>query len=287
MAELQAKGLYCGSESMDRYTLERVSYYRLKPYLRLLERHIMPSHQLSLKHAYDLWAFDRCLSSIAFKYIGIFETQMKARYVQLMGKAHGPFSWLNPTFFLRSKLHEDTVERIKREIHRQAAKGYRKTLSANPALYEDAPIWIMAECASFGSISKLYANTADAEITDAMAVFFNSNKSRLSSWLKTITDVRNICAHFNPFVVLNQIPSVPKRDPEIAFPHTSPIYIFPMLESLLFSSEPGCFDDPNLLYSERLNEEFKAQVSDYSAAHPSMMPWITEKAGFSDLLAGS
>lgn len=272
---IEDQGVDCSPRSHSLYLLKRISYHRLKPYISALKRYSSLS-EYHLKQVHDLLTFDRRLSAVTLKYIGIFETQMKARYIQLMGEKHGVFAWYEKDLFWREQIHKDTIKKMTDEIYRQASKG-DKNLQEKLLIYDNKlPIWEVAEYISFGTISKLYSNTKDNEVTNEVAHFFNSNKDRLSSWLKTINNTRNICAHFNPYIIRKQIPGIPKADKKIGNNNTSTFFIFKMLESLLASSFTDALYDMNLNYSQRIQDDTYELISKFAFTYPQMSNWLRD-----------
>lgn len=160
--------------------------------------------------AHDLLVFDREYQSVLFKYIGFIESQMRAQYSHWMRYEHGDCALYNSDLFLRKLNHTRTIEILNQEIARAARKA-GSSKAAQEQSRQNIPIDTAIECATLGTVSRLFSNTSDRKVTDKVACSFGCSKSELSSWLRTITDVRNICAHFSPYVTKRQIPSVPLR----------------------------------------------------------------------------
>ena len=57
------------------------------------------------------------------------------------------------------------------------------------------PAWMALEVMSFGNLSKLYKNIINGKYKDAFAKSFLLPDVILSSWLESLTFVRNTCAH--------------------------------------------------------------------------------------------
>ena len=285
MDDIERAGLDCAGRVAARHMLERVSYHHLKPYVNIVASADLPDRP-HVKAAHDLMTFDRRISSIILKYIGVFEAQLKARYTQLMAEAHGPFAAYDQSLFLRKAKHGESLRQAETELKRQAAKNAPGVSAALSKYGGKAPLWIMMECASFGTASKLFSNTADTNVTSQVAASFNLNKDKMASWARTLNDVRNVCAHFNPYIVRKQIPSVPKPLRSLPCLHTSPFYAVTMLEHAL-ESDALRFGDTNLDYSLRLRQDAVFEVTDFAELYSDLIGFIGIPSLYVDATARS
>ncbi len=76
------------------------------------------------------------------------------------------------------------------------------------------PAWKTMEVLSFGQISKLYANFQECKEKKEVAYYFNlPNQKVLISWLKTISVLRNYCAHHSRVWnrTFGDLPQIPKK----------------------------------------------------------------------------
>ena len=283
--DIERAGLDCGGRIAARHMLERVSYHHLKPYVNVVAS-ASSSNRPHVKVAHDLMTFDRRISSVILKYIGVFEAQLKARYSQLMAEAHGPFAAYDSSLFLRKEKHDESLRQAETELKRQSAKNAPGVSAALAKYNGKAPLWIMLECALFGTASKLYSNTADTEVTSLVAASFNLNKDKMTSWARTLNDARNVCAHFNPYIVRKQIPSVPKPLRSLPGSHTSPFYAVPMLEHTL-ESDALRFGDTNLDYSLRLRQDAASEVADFAELYIDLVAYLGIPSLYVDTTASS
>lgn len=270
--DIERAGLDCGGRIAARHMLERVSYHHLKPYVDIVVLANAPNRP-HVKVAHDLTTFDRRISSVILKYIGIFEAQLKARYCQLMIEAHGPFAAYDHSFFLRKANHEKSLAQANAELKRQEAKKAPGVAAALKKYGGKVPLWIMMECASLGTVSKLFSNTADTHVTSLVAESFNLNKDKMATWARTLNDARNVCAHFNPYIVRKQIPSVPKPLGTLPCSHTNPFYAVPMFEHAL-ESDALRFGDANLDYSLRLQQDAVFEVTDFAELYTDLIVFL-------------
>ena len=243
------------------YLLQRVSYVHLSPYIRLAER--CPTRDgPTVKMAHDVMTFDRRYQATLMKYIGIFEMQMRAQYSHHMRINSGDFPLYNPSLFLRSEMYSRTFNVFEREVvTRRRNRDARVTsaLSTNGGML---PVELATECMSLGCLMRFYANTKDRRVTGAVSNSFGTSKSNLISWGKTITSVRNICAHFEPYVTRAQIPSTPRRLQDTNADNNQTFYIVLLLLSLLSSNAQ--FPDKALEYSFRMKLDIASEVNGFA-----------------------
>lgn len=262
---LVSRGFSDASTGEAAFLLKRVTESHLEPYLSMIET---PSSGVvpSIRAANDLMTFDRRYQSILFKYIGIIEAQMRAQYSHWMGHFHGDFSMYDTSLFLRIENHVRTILHLRDEMGRKIRRS-RWMTEAFVSNGERLPVDQAVECATLGTLVQLFSNTADRDVTGRVSSSFGCSKAELSSWMKTITDVRNICAHFDSYVTRRQIPSTPMAItgmPEAD--NRSTFYIVLIILSLL--SARITFSDLNLTYANRMQCEVKNLVSDFVRLYP-------------------
>lgn len=227
MSLLEADGFLDAQTDFSFALLQRAGYSYARPYLNAIKRQ-RDSSLLQVRYACNLMSFDRLFQAVIFKYIGIFETQIKARYSRLMEAAYGEYAIYDQTLFLKPEIHKQVLDSYQRE----SLRGLRTKDSPNGG-YRKIPLQSGIKRITLGTFSKLYANTACSEIAKQTASFFGVSKNELSSLLKTVTAVRNICAHFDSYLVRKQIPSMTKKLRGIDADTRSPFYIVPILLTLL------------------------------------------------------
>lgn len=268
---LSERGFDCSSPEA-RYVVERVSMHRLEAYLPLVsdnaraisfvDGRIIEHGDPELKDAHDLITYDRRVQVIILKYAGIFEGQFRARYARFMTALHGDMALYDHSLFNRRDKYEASMETVARELARQRVRN--KSIARHMDSDGMVPLGIAIEYLTLGTLSKLYDNTRDRDVVDGIAMGFNLNSSKARSWFKTIANVRNICAHFNPYVVRRQIPTTPLPMRECEYPSNSPFYIFPMLERMLSSDGAREFNDRNLDYSARMIADMAAETTEFA-----------------------
>ena len=272
---LKGRGFSDAETAESGHLVQRITESHLEPYLSIIEGR-GKDYPPSVKAAHDLLTFDRRFQSVLFKYMGVLEMQMRAQYSHWMEKAHGAFSLYDSTQFLREDNHLKSLKHLDDEILRKVrrSRGLKR-------VYEQSgnrlPIAKAVECATLGTLVQLFSNTKDADVTSRVCESFACRKSELSSWMKTLTDVRNICAHFDCYAARKQIPSTPRRIRGLdGADNTKTSYIVLVILRLIASNAP--FKDRNLDYAFRMMTDMRALTGDYGGMYRDLLRII----GFPD-----
>ena len=254
---LRERGFADAGTDSALHLLSRVSYQHLSPYLTAVEK---AGCKKSLKHAHDLLTLDRRFQSMAFKYIGMFETQFRAAYSSAMAREHGDFALYDAGVFLRGDLYGKTRSAYDAEVLRKARRSplVKQELADNGGMM---PVWHSVEFMTLGTLSKFFSNTGDRAVTRSVLDSFGVRKREFSSWVRTITAARNIFAHFGHYLVSSQIPSIPLSVHGAGMPNTAPLYLVVLLYRLL--DAPDVSGDPNMRYAERLRDETLALLGSF------------------------
>lgn len=258
LAELRKAGYADAGTNEARYLLNHVSYQHILPYLKAAKAW---SPDSGIKRASDMLSFDRLMQAVVFRFIGIIEAQMRAQYSQAMAERHGSLSVYDKSLFLREERYMRSRGAYDDEVRKKAGKN-RKVRSALEQNDGMLPIWLGVECMTMGTLFNLYSNTADTEVTARVADSFGASKDELANWSKTLTEVRNICAHFEPLFIRKQLPSVPKLvKGGPSCPRRSPLYSAVIIAHLLRNSIET-YDRP-LKYGELFKLELRETIEEF------------------------
>ena len=195
---MRQRGLMIDNECEAIKVLSNVSYFRLAGYWRPFEadkvRHVFkPSSRFS--DVISLYRFDAELRMLVFSAIQRIEISVRTKMIQHVALKHGAFWFLDERLTDNADIHAFCLKSIKRELDRCSdeyiLEHYRK--------YDEPgfpPAWKTFEVVSLGTLSKLYSNLNDYKIRKVIAHDFNIPEHLcMGSWLRSITVVRNACAH--------------------------------------------------------------------------------------------
>ncbi|QHO73609.1 hypothetical protein ACH79_14075 [Bradyrhizobium sp. CCBAU 051011] len=188
--------------------LEHIGYYRLTGYLHQFktgDESFLPGTTFESVH--DRYIFDRKLRPLIIEAVEKIEIAARVSISDSLALKHGPHWYLNrglfgtPSWFYskdRARFdladwHARFVDDLRRQIeqsHQSFIKHYYKTY-ADPDM---PPCWMVFEIISFGSVSSCLKFLKSPEVKETCRKFA-LNHQVLSSWLHSMSYVRNLCAH--------------------------------------------------------------------------------------------
>ena len=236
---LKSRGLRIEDEQIAKECLSSISYYRLSGYFLTRYKDPKTEHKFypdsTFQQILDTYIFDRKLRVLFFDQIEKIEVAFRTRMALHLSLAKGPWWYQDSAFYAKADIQlrdnfclklSDNYIKSKEEFIKAFKAKYRGPLH-NLAISKCAdplpPWWIAVEIMTLPELSRLYNDLNRKPATkgnlslaiNQIAQDFDVVDKRLGSWLKTISFLRNVCAHHgrlwnrsNP----NQ-PSQPNRDP--------------------------------------------------------------------------
>lgn len=198
---LQDRGLQISNEDRARHYLTNISYYRLAGYWWSLqydkEKHLFKEGS-SFETVINLYDFDRELRLVLLNAIERIEVSIRTRLIYQLSLRYNPWWFEDQSLFRNKDFFEKNLESIDRELSNSKEvfikdhnKRYKKDGKRPPA-------WKTLETVSMGTVSKLYGNLDIKDDKNKIAKdLYLPNFKFLESWLRCISEVRNICAHHN------------------------------------------------------------------------------------------
>lgn len=208
---LQDRGLQIKSlERVENY-LSRIGYYRLSGYFHSFRQRDSQNEVLlddfmpnsDFEDVLLLYLFDKKLRILALDALERIETAVKVDISHLLGEKD-PLAYRNPDYFdgrftkveagKDKSQHDDWLDYLNGLI----AKAKRRKIACvthNIEKYGDLPIWAICGLWDFGAMSKLYAGMKKAERDKIAHKYGAANGKIFSQWLKSLNEIRNICAH--------------------------------------------------------------------------------------------
>ena len=242
---LRTKGLLLDDAQEISHYLTMIGYYRLmiyfKPFLIASEtdhRQFKPE-----THFFDilnLYFFDRELRLLVIDALERIEVSFRTAISNAMSLKYGAHWYLSANLFSSTEQHQLFLEEVKTHLKR-SHEDFIKTYYAKYHHPEHPPSWMVMECISFGTVSKLYANIKDRAVRKEIGDILGQYSEIIKSWMRSLTYTRNLCAHhsrlWNRFFVNK--PKVPEI--KLTFePNESPFYLQAyIIHSLLKNSAPG------------------------------------------------
>jgi abortive infection bacteriophage resistance protein len=192
------RGLIADLNELESF-LSIVNYYRFSGYLFPFRSGINESFipNTTFNFIKEIYYFDIELRKFTFSFIGIIEIALlRTQMVEKFSLENGPFCYSNISNFGPS-LSEDTHKEIMGRIFENIEKSNEVFVKAYKTKYSEEPyfpFWIVSETLSFGVLSQIFSYLPH-NILISISNRYNLYSTVLSSWLHTLSTIRNICAH--------------------------------------------------------------------------------------------
>ncbi len=221
---LKRKGVLFRFEEDAYEKLKYIGYYRLKPYIKFYQATDSTfKPQTDFDDVIQLYAFDRELKIRLFYSIERIEIAFRAVMVEILSNEYGGYWYLDKNLFIPQKfeVHQNKIQkRINKEKNKAPALKYffkKYTEETFP------PAWICIEHMTFGELLNIYEALLRPE-RKKIAQEFGLDESILTSWMKGLVDIRNICAHHSRLWNKNiKTPKSMKSQPNFVHSLTNPI----------------------------------------------------------------
>jgi abortive infection bacteriophage resistance protein len=242
VAQLESRGMLIPDREEAKRWLARISYYRLSAYwypLRDANDGFLPG--ASFTDATTRYEFDRRLRLVVMAGLERVEVLTRTAVTYALAMKHGAFAHTVSSSFEPTFRHAEWCGRLEEEIERAEEAfldHYRNKYVGFPVI----PIWMATEVMSFGSLSTLVKRGLRRSEQDEVAKRLHVHPSLLSSWLHTLSVVRNVCAHHGRLWNrhLGVSPSVPKYDPKWSGVHAHRVFsVFLILRQIIAQTDAG------------------------------------------------
>ena len=193
------KGLIIDDKEKAKDILFRENYFFINGYRGLFynkdRRYIEGT---TFDELYSLFLFDRNLRNILFKYLLVFENNIKSIISYQLSKKYGykEKDYLNIKNFNQDikerRRVEDVINKMQRQIRINGEKHTATFHYINK--YHYIPLWILVKVLSFGLINELYGILKE-EDQEEISNFYNIDSEDLKVYLQLLSNYRNLCAH--------------------------------------------------------------------------------------------
>jgi|LGOV01.1.fsa_nt_gb abortive infection bacteriophage resistance protein len=199
------RGLKCSDRENALDILSRVNYYKLSGYsLHFREKDIFQDG-IFFEDIYALYVFDKRISSMLMDLIETVEVSIKTKIAYYIAREISPIGHWDFDAFDDAERHVIFLDKFLKEQKRMEKKVLY--IKHNKEKYGKIPIWVGTEFLSFGTVSHLYENMKTGDKKKIARDYFGLSYEILESWLRSISNVRNRCAHhsriYNTYFIFN------------------------------------------------------------------------------------
>lgn len=253
VAQLQQRGLVVDDPEAMKQLLAAIGYYRLTAYVYPFREMLpaeerckqSPTHYRSetiepgttFEMVADLWRFDRHLRNTVLDAVETVEVGLKSRIAYVLGRrdkfGHLRVTALNEEaaskpHWANKRLDETSHEAWLWEYDREIGRAREDYIKHNIHKYDDLPVWIGLEPATFGQVVDLYKMLKREDQQEIAVGLGIKNGRMLSDWLSALRYLRNEAAHHAR--MWNRVrhfkisqPKVAQVGPELAHLATHPV----------------------------------------------------------------
>lgn len=215
---LKSRNLHFDDNNIElaKTRLLNTGYFRLKGYcLTFYESVDFFKDGTTFDTIYNLYRFDERLRLLIFQLIAHLETSYKAQIAQYFSLEYGALAHYKVENFKVEQLHVTWIKDLNKAISYSENRRESYVNHYNTQYDGEFPIWVAFELSNLTDLSKFYSNINTQAQNKISKAICKVPRVYLSSWLRAICAVRNICAHGGRLYDRN-IASVPKMDKKIA-----------------------------------------------------------------------
>lgn len=262
--KLKTRGLVIDDEEFVKDTLSRLNYYYITGYLhdyriRISDEEISDNYIPGTKfeEIYNIILFDMKLRSILSYVLEIIENHFKARLGEYFAYTYGAEGYLNPDNFKSDKVHEGTMNKLKKqkEINKNIPfiKHHLKIKD------EKIPIWVAIQIYNFGMLNYFYSNMKTKDRKN-IAKLFDLKHEILQSWMENLNYLRNLVAH-NMRLYNFKLQYTPKKsDNKMGSNFTVTNKVFDMIYICKYFISENTWNNDILIQIENLINEYSNYI---------------------------
>lgn len=206
IALLKKRGLIINNEPKALSYLQEINYYRLSAYFLPYQsaKDVFEPH-ITFEQIINTYTFDRELRLLVFDCIERVEVAIRTQLIYTMALHYNDSHWqdnqnhfitpyynkignlVNPFADFQAIISKAKTARTPETFIRHYTQNYQKP--SNP------PCWMCFELLTIGELSHLYRGLKNNADKKRISDFFDVHHTVFTSWLHTLTYIRNICAH--------------------------------------------------------------------------------------------
>jgi len=187
---LKSRELIVQDDDLAIRTLRRINYYRLSAYGLSLKRDDAFFPGTTFEHLLALYEFDQRFRYVIMEIVEQVEIAFRTHVSYHIAHKYGAMGHLDTRHYDN---HDEFIIGLDKEIGRSQELFIKHHIEK----YEgQVPVWVAVEVLSFGALSKLFSNMKSEDQNAIARCNYKVPAKYLVSWLKCLSYIRNICAHY-------------------------------------------------------------------------------------------
>lgn len=196
---LKDRGLIIPNENRLKHYLKHIGYYRLSGHFKAFQDNDNTFNEIDFETILQTYIFDRKIRLLLLDAIERIEISFKAQICDQMCFISADSLWYSKKENFAQDKHgksfETVNDRIKGAIENSKEIWINEYESKN-GKGSKPPSWMICNILTFGQLSTVFSNLANP-YQKRIAKNYGLTGKVLRTWMRSLTSVRNICAHHN------------------------------------------------------------------------------------------
>jgi abortive infection bacteriophage resistance protein len=143
----------------------------------------------------SIYEVDKKLRHLLMEALENIEIAFRTHITYLIAHKYGTLGYRNKENFLDETWHAEFINELEKTftIRRKGELFIEHHYQNYSGKF---PVWVAVEVTSFGMLSNLYKNLKEEDKKEIAKTYYDVPYTYVESWLRTLSNVRNICAHF-------------------------------------------------------------------------------------------
>lgn len=193
---LKNRNLIINNEILAKKVLSTTNYYRFTVYGLHLKKDNKFIDGTTFEFVYGLYNFDKKLRHLLMGALETIEISFRTYIAYTLAHEYKALGYLNENNFKIKEYHK----RFMVELHKEEYNYNKNELFIQHHINKyqgKLPIWVAVEIMSFGIISRVYGNLKTEDRSKMANDFIGINHHVVNSWIISLTELRNACAHYS------------------------------------------------------------------------------------------
>jgi abortive infection bacteriophage resistance protein len=173
--------------------LQRINYYRLSAYGWSLKRNDQYLRGVTFSQIHALYEFDHRFRYLIMDMTEQVEIAFRTHISYYIAHTYGALGHLESAHFENVGYHGTFLVELDKEVKRSQEIFIKHHFEKYSGII---PVWVAIEVLSFGTLSKLFSNMKSEDKSHIAKTNYQAPAIYLESWLKCLSYIRNICAHY-------------------------------------------------------------------------------------------
>lgn len=254
---LRSRGVIIDDKASCLNLLKSVNYYRLSAYLlpfKVNENTYNPDTRIT--RIGEIYNFDKDIRNLLFLTIERIEIYLRTQLAYYHAHKYGALGYKNPENFSEKHDHRTFLYKIedciKQNEKSQIVKHHKRKYDGQ------FPIWVVIEFFSLGMLSHFFSDLYSEDKKKIARDLFQTPYPFIDSWLRCLTDLRNICAHYSRIYYWKFV-SIPKLSKNLQTSFSG--YLFEQIIMLkLLMNNSGLWKKSFIVNLEAIIERYSESI---------------------------